>query len=53
MNLTPMVMLYRNLATDMPEISEDGLAHTIKMRGDTKWSDGKPVKASDFVFAWQ
>ena len=42
-----------NLATDMPEISEDGLTYTIKMRGDTKWSDGKPVKASDFVFAWK
>ena len=41
-----------NLATDMPEISEDGLTYTIKMRGDTKWSDGKPVKASDFIFAW-
>lgn len=37
----------------MPEISEDGLTYTIKMRGDTKWSDGKPVKASDFVFAWK
>lgn len=42
-----------NLATDMPEISEDGLTYTIKMRGDTKWSDGKPVKASDFIFAWK
>ena len=42
-----------NLATDMPEISEDGLTYTIKMRGDTKWSDGKPVKAYDFVFAWK
>lgn len=34
-----------NIATDMPEISADGLTYTIKMRGDTKWSDGKPVKA--------
>lgn len=42
-----------NLATDMPEISEDGLTYTIKMRGDTKWSDGEPVKASDFVYAWK
>ena len=26
-----------NLATDMPEISEDGLTYTIKISGDTKW----------------
>ncbi|MFR4991510.1 MAG: hypothetical protein ACLTC1_04495 [Turicibacter sp.] len=25
-----------NLATDMPEISEDGLTYTIKISGDTK-----------------
>ena len=42
-----------NLATDMPEISSDGLTYTIKINGDTKWSDGEPVKASDFVFAWK
>lgn len=42
-----------NLATDMPEISADGLTYTIKINGDTKWSDGEPVKASDFVFAWK
>ncbi len=42
-----------DLATDMPEISEDGLTYTIKMKKGTKWSDGKPVKASDFVYAWK
>lgn len=42
-----------NLATDMPEISEDGLTYTIKISGDTKWSDGEKVKASDFVYAWK
>lgn len=42
-----------NLATDMPEISADGLTYTIKINGDTKWSDGEPVKASDFIFAWK
>ena len=42
-----------NLATDMPEISSDGLTYTIKINGDTKCSDGQPVKASDFVFAWK
>lgn len=33
-------------------ISEDGLTYTFKLR-DANWSDGKPVKASDFVYAWK
>lgn len=33
------------------EISDDGLVYTFKIRADAKWSDGEPVKASDFVFA--
>jgi oligopeptide transport system substrate-binding protein len=32
--------------------SADGLVWTFKLR-DAKWSDGKPVTAGDFVFAWQ
>ena len=31
------------LATDLPEISEDGLTYTVKLRDDAKWSDGKPI----------
>lgn len=42
-----------DLATDLPEISEDGLTYTIKIPGDRKWSDGETVKASDFVYAWK
>lgn len=34
------------------EVSEDGLVYTFKLR-DAKWSDGEPVKASDFEFAWK
>ncbi len=33
------------------EVSEDGLTWTFKLR-DAKWSDGKPVTADDFVYAW-
>ena len=33
------------------EVSEDGLTWTFKLR-DAKWSDGKPVTAEDFVYAW-
>jgi oligopeptide transport system substrate-binding protein len=32
--------------------SPDGLVWTFKLR-DAKWSDGQPVTAEDFVFAWQ
>lgn len=41
------------LATDMPEISEDGLTHTIKLKKGVKWSNGDALKASDFVYAWK
>ena len=34
------------------EVSEDGLTRTIHLR-DAKWSNGDPVTANDFVFAWQ
>lgn len=32
--------------------SADGLVWTFKLR-DAKWSDGVPVTAGDFVYAWQ
>ncbi|MBV7272095.1 peptide ABC transporter substrate-binding protein [Clostridium sp. PL3] len=35
------------------EISPDGLKYTFNLRKDAKWSDGKPVKAEDFKYAWQ
>ena len=34
------------------EISEDGKTYTFHLR-DTNWSNGTPVTAADFVFAWQ
>lgn len=40
------------IAESEPEISEDGLTYTFKLR-DSNWSDGTPVTAHDFVFAWQ
>lgn len=33
-------------------VSEDGLTHTFVLR-DAKWSNGDPVRAQDFVYAWQ
>lgn len=35
------------------EVSEDGKTYTFKLRKDAKWSNGDPVTAHDFVFAWK
>lgn len=35
------------------EVSDDGLTYTFKLRKDLKWSDGSPLTANDFVYAWQ
>ncbi|MFP7254594.1 peptide ABC transporter substrate-binding protein [Terribacillus goriensis] len=41
------------MADGEPEISEDGLTYTFKIKEDAEWSNGDPVTAQDFVFAWQ
>lgn len=38
------------LAEELPEISDDGLTYTVKLREDAKWSDGQPLTAEDVVF---
>src|SRR6266540_2066685 len=38
------------LAEDLPEISEDGLTYKFKLRKGWKYSDGTPIKASDFKY---
>ena len=35
------------------EISDDGLTHTFHLREGLKWSDGRPLTASDFVYGFQ
>ncbi|MGI6107177.1 MAG: peptide ABC transporter substrate-binding protein [Lachnospiraceae bacterium] len=35
------------------EVSDDGLTWTFHLREDAVWSNGTPVTAADFVFAWQ
>ena len=35
------------------EISGDGKRYVFSLRDDVFWSDGKPVTANDFVFAWR
>lgn len=35
------------------ESSADGLEWVFHLRSDAKWSNGEPVKPSDFVFSWR
>lgn len=35
------------------DVSDDGLTYTFTIREDAKWSNGDPVVAGDFVFAWK
>ncbi|ASN04585.1 peptide ABC transporter substrate-binding protein [Virgibacillus necropolis] len=35
------------------EVSEDALTWTFTLREDAVWSNGEPVTAHDFVYAWQ
>ncbi|MEO0514597.1 MAG: peptide ABC transporter substrate-binding protein [Planctomycetota bacterium] len=39
-------------AEAMPDVSADGLAYTFRLRHDAKWSNGQPVRASDYVYGW-
>jgi oligopeptide transport system substrate-binding protein len=34
-------------------ISDDGKTYTFTLRSEAKWSNGQPVKASDFEYAWK
>lgn len=35
------------------DISDDGLTYTFHLRQNAKWSDGQPVTAHDFEYAWK
>ncbi|WP_206810110.1 peptide ABC transporter substrate-binding protein [Paradesulfitobacterium ferrireducens] len=41
------------LAAALPEITNDGKTYTIKLRDNITWSDGSPVTAKDFEYAWK
>lgn len=41
------------LAEGDPEVSEDGLTYTVKLKKGIKWSDGEELTANDFVYAWK
>lgn len=61
---TFIFMLYDGLTKTLPSgeivlqladrytVSEDGLTYTFYLK-KTKWSDGKPLTAHDFVYSWE
>lgn len=42
-----------NALAESVDVSEDGCTYTFHIRPDANWSNGDPVTANDFVFAWQ
>ena len=38
---------------DNMRVSSDGREYLFRLREDARWSDGEPLKADDFTFAWQ
>lgn len=56
--MDPLVKLDENLEAvgalaESWDVSDDGLVYTFKLRDDGAWSNGDPVKASDFVYSWR
>ncbi|HCM90523.1 MULTISPECIES: peptide ABC transporter substrate-binding protein [Vagococcus] len=40
-------------AKELAKVSDDGLTYTLILREEAKWSNGEPVLAKDYVYAWQ
>src|SRR4051812_41460179 len=40
-------------AAERWELSEDKRVYTFHLRRDARWSNGEPVRAQDFVYAWR
>ena len=40
-------------AAESWEVSDDGMTYTFKLREGMKWSDGQPLTAKDFEYAWK
>jgi len=40
-------------AAEAWQVSPDGLTYTFRLRAAARYSDGEPVRAQDFVYAWR
>lgn len=52
MNQAPDGSLIPGVATGY-EVSDDNLTYTFTLRDNAKWSNGDPVTAGDFEYAWK
>jgi peptide/nickel transport system substrate-binding protein len=43
----------RHMATALPTVSNGNKTYTFTLRPNLKWSDGRPITAGDFQFAWE
>jgi oligopeptide transport system substrate-binding protein len=50
--LDPIIGIAPDVARDW-ELSEDGLRYRFHLRDDALWSDGVPLTAHDFAYAWK
>ena len=41
------------LGAEQVTVSDDGLTYTFTLREEPRWSDGKPVTAQDYEWAWK
>jgi len=41
-----------DIADGQPQISQDGLTYTFKIKNNVKFSNGDPVTVDDFLFSW-
>lgn len=42
-----------NMAAEEPTANDDFTVYTFTIRDDAQWSNGEPVTANDFVYAWK
>ncbi len=52
MKIDPNLKVVPGMAKEY-KISDDNLTYTFTLRDDIKWSNGDPVTAHDFEFAWK
>lgn len=45
--------LVPDMAAEMPSLSADGLTYTFKLKPNLKYSDGQPLTAANFEYAWK
>ncbi|MFE7111283.1 ABC transporter substrate-binding protein [Streptomyces sp. NPDC057575] len=53
LTLDDKMELRPGLATALPEVSDDGLTYTYRLRKGVKFSDGEPFGAKDVVFTYR